>query len=121
MVFIYEPFPCLFFSVAPTIVDAPENLTAFQPDNAIFSCQATGGPRPSITWQRLTSSDSGFVQILMTDPDYSIDEMEIGEHDLWSNLTILGTMPRDTGEYLCQVENMISSAEESAFLTVQGD
>ena len=58
---------------------------------------------------------------MMTDSDYSIEEMEIGERDLSSTLTILGTMPGDTGEYLCQAESTVGSAAESAFLTVQGD
>ena len=114
-------FPVLSFSAAPTIVDAPEHLTVVQPEDATFSCQASGRPRPTITWWRLTSADSGFVQIMMGDPGYSIEETVIEDRDLRSNLTILGTMPGDTGEYLCQAQNIISSAEESAFLTVQGN
>ena len=116
------PFPTLFsFSAAPIIVDAPVNLTVVQPDDATFSCQANGRPRPAITWWRFTSADSDFVQITMSDPDYSVNETVIGDRDLRSNLTILGTMPGDTGEYLCQAENIISDAAESAFLAVQGD
>lgn len=45
----------------------------------------------------------------------------IGDCDLRSSLTILGTMPSDTGEYLCQAQNIIGSAAGSAFLNVQGD
>ena len=102
-------------------MDAPENLTVVRPDDATFSCQASGRPRPAITWWRLTSADSGFVQIMMGDPGYSIEETEIGDCDLRSNLTILGTMLGDTGEYLCQAHNIGSSAAESTFLTVQGN
>ena len=102
-------------------MDAPENLTVVQPDDAIFSCQANGSPRPAITWWRLTSADSGFVQITMSDPDYSVDELMIGDRDLRSSLTILATMPGDAGEYIYQAENIISDAAESAFLAVQGD
>ena len=57
----------------------------------------------------------------MGDPGYSIEETMIGDRDLRSNLTIQGTMLGDTGEYLCLAQNIISSAEESAFLTVQGN
>ena len=109
------------FSAVPAIVDAPENLAVVPPDSATFSCRANGSPRPAITWWRLTSADSGFVQIMMSDPDYSVDEIMIGDRDLRSSLTILATMPGDTGEYLCQAENIISDAAESAFLNVQGN
>ena len=58
---------------------------------------------------------------MMGDHGYSIEEAAIGDYDLRSSLTILGTLPGDTGEYLCQAQNIISSAAESAFLTVQGN
>ena len=102
-------------------MDAPENLTVVQPDDATFSCQANGSPRPAITWWRLTSADSDFVQIIMSDPDYSVDETMIGDFGLRSSLTIPAIMFGDTGEYLCQAQNIFGSAAESAFLNVQGN
>ena len=112
----------LSFTAVPTIVNAPETLTVVQPDDATFSCQAKDTPfRPAITWWRLASNDNDLVEIMMGDPGYSIEETAIGDHDLRSNLTILGTMPGDTGVYLCQAHNFINGATESAFLIVQGN
>ena len=39
------------FSVAPTITTLhPLQLTATEPNSAIFTCNATARPRPTITW-----------------------------------------------------------------------
>ena len=110
---------CCFLSHAavPTIVNASETLTVVQPD--AFFCQAKDAPRPAITWWRHTSNDNDLVEIMMGDPGYSIEETVIGDYDLRSNLTILGTLPGDTGVYLCQTQNIINSAAESAFLTAR--
>ena len=46
--------------VVPQILDQPDNLTVVEPEDATFSCLATGRPRPTIAWFRL--SDFALLQ-----------------------------------------------------------
>ena len=106
----------LISTVAPQILDPPDDLTVVEPQDATFSCLATGRPRPDIVWTRL----SDMVQLLSQSANFMIEEQEIGDRERRSNLTILGTQPSDTGAYACVAMNEPGTEREQATLTVHG-
>ena len=102
--------------VAPHILDPPDDLTFVEPQDAIFSCLATGRPRPDIVWTRL----SDMVQLQPQPGEFIIAEQEIGDRERQSNLTILGTQLSDAGMYACVAMNEPGTDTEQATLTVHG-
>ena len=104
-------------TVAPQILDPPDDLTVVEPQNATFSCQATGRPRPTIVWTRL----SDMVQLQNQSGVYRIEEQEIGDRERRSMLTIVGTQPSDAGAYACVALNEPGNATQQATLTVHGE
>ena len=107
----------VFFStVAPQILDPPDDLTVVKPQDATFSCLATGRPRPSIVWTRL----SDMTQLQSSSGVYRIEEQEIGDRERRSNLTVLGTQPSDASGYVCVAVNEPGTDREQATLTVHG-
>ena len=104
-------------TVAPQILDPPDDLTVVEPQNATFSCLATGRPRPDIVWTRL----SDMSQLQNQSGLYRIEEQEIGVRERRSNLTIVGTQPSDAGVYACVAVNEPGSTMQQATLTVHGE
>ena len=104
-------------TVAPQILDPPNDLTVVEPQDATFSCLATGRPRPDIVWTRL----SDVVQLQNQSVDVMIEEQEIGDRERRSMLTILGTQPSDAGGYACVAMNEPGSVMLQATLTVHGE
>ena len=104
-------------TVAPQIFDPPGDLTVVEPEDATFSCLATGRPRPDIMWTRL----SDMVQLQNQSATFVIVEQEIGDRERRSNLTILGTQPSDVGGYACVARNEPGSVIQQATLTVHGE
>ena len=104
-------------TVAPRILDPPDDLTVVEPQDATFSCLATGRPRPDIVWTRL----SDMVQLQNQSGVYRIEEWEIGDRERRSNLTIVGTQPSDAGAYACVAVNEPGNAMQQATLTVHGE
>ena len=104
-------------TVAPRILDPPDDLTVVEPQNATFSCLATGRPRPNIMWIRL----SDMLQLQPPSADFMIEEQEIGDRERSSNLTILGTQPSDASAYACVAMNEPGSVMQQATLTVHGE
>ena len=119
----FEMTESVFFAhcypVAPRILVPPEDLTVVSPNNAMFFCQATARPGPAITWWRRRESGS-LNQIMATMGEYTITNVEMGERVRSSTLVIVGSEPFDTGEYLCQAENVVSVDFVTANLTVYG-
>ena len=115
-------FESVFFAhcypVAPRILVPPEDLTVASPNNAMFFCQATARPGPAMTWWR--REDGGLNQIMATTGEYTITNVEIGERVRSSTLVIVGSETSDTGEYLCQADNVASVDSATANLTVYG-
>ena len=108
----------LFLSTVPAqILDAPANLTVIEPQNATFSCLATGRPRPDITWFRLSAP----TPLQPPSADFIIGEELIGAREKRSNLTIIGTQPSDAGTYSCMAVNGPGINVEQATLTVHGN
>ena len=105
-----------FPTVAPQILDLPDNLTVVEPQDATFSCLAIGRPRPDIVWTRL----SDMTQLQPPSVNFTIEEQEIGDRGRRSNLTILDTQPSDAGAYACMAVNEPGTDAEQATLTVHG-
>ena len=85
----------------------------------MFTCNATGRPRPNITWWRYENGSR--VQLVNEMDKVVIESMPFGEErGLTSSLTILDLQPSDAGTYQCQAENEVSTAEDNATLTVHG-
>ena len=111
-------YPSLSFphAVPSQIVDSPDNLMVVEPEDATFSCLATGRPRPTIAWFRLSS----FTLLQPSSGSFSIVEQEIGERGRRSNLSIIGTQPFDAGGYGCVAVNEPGTTTEQATLVVHG-
>ena len=104
-------------TVAPQILDPPDDLTVVDPQDATFSCLATGRPRPTIVWTRL----SDMVQLQNQSGVHRIQEQEIRDRERRSNLTIFGSQPSDAGGYACVAMNEPGTDREEATLTVHGE
>ena len=94
--------------------------------SATFLCTATGRPRPTITWYR-TVDDGGMPeQVNISVTRATAFEVEMGDADVLSNLTLSDVLPSSAGNYSCTAENdvMHSSgmvrSSRSATLTVNG-
>ena len=112
-----DSYYSLFLStVPPQILDSPDNLTVVEPENTIFSCLATGRPRPAIVWIRLSDMTQ-----LSNSAEFSIQEQEMGNRERRSTLTIIGTQPSDSGAYNCRAVNEPGAIAENATLTVHGE
>ena len=107
----------LISTVAPQILDPPDDLTVVEPQDATFSCLATGRPRPDIVWTRL----SDMTQLQPQSANFTIEEQVIGDRERRSNLTILGSQPSDAGGYACVAMNEPGTDREEATLTVHGE
>ena len=104
-------------TVAPQILEPPDDLTVVEPQDATFSCLATGRPRPDIVWTRY----SDMVQLHNQSGVYRIEEQQIGNRERRSMLTIIGTQPSDAGAYACVAVNEPGNAIQQATLTVHGE
>ena len=99
----------------------PVDLTVVQPEDAVFTCRATGRPRPVITWH--TQDDNGMeVDIIDMGGVTEIVGQDIGDLERMSTLTIVQTEPRDARNYICRARNtvLMGEANASAALTVHG-
>ena len=105
--------------VAPSITDAPDDLTVVQPEDATFTCVATARPRPNITWWRVESNGS-LTQVMEEANVASITEMMSGERVLMSNLTIEETEACDAGNYTCVAENEVDTDYQTSSLSLLG-
>ena len=102
--------------VAPTITDlSPREQTVTQTMEAMFTCNATGRPRPAIQWYRVEMSGSRTLL-----PDEQSNEVKSGTREISSTLIIDPTSPSDTAEYVCVASNVFDMTEMTASLTVHG-
>ena len=108
------------FSVAPTITAfSPLQLTVTEPNSAIFTCNATARPRPTITWY--TDDGSGSRTLLVDGTiNVMIMEQENRDRELISTLVISPTAPSDATDYVCVAENVVDTDEMTSNLTVYG-
>ena len=101
-------------AVAPVITQPPVSIAITQPSSVIFSCSATGLPRPAIRWTMGNTLLSNSPQIL-------INESIAGDRQAASTLTLLQTSTTDIGSYNCIAENEAGTATATASLTVYGE
>ena len=98
---------------AEVIIDVTD-LLENETNPAIFSCQATGEPIPSISWYfkgvMINISDSSKYKIFNTTRETIVT----------SSLTIINAKSSDVGTYTCQAENIIGIDQNSGILTVNG-
>ena len=78
--------------------------------NHTLSCSFDGLPRPTVTW-RLNGTT------LVTGRDNYV----IREIDNMSHVDIVGTKLSNSGDYECEVSNLLGSDRKSVSLTVQGE
>ena len=82
------------------------NQTLNEGNNAIFTCNVTGEPVPTISWYF-----NGFL--LMSN---------ITKHIIATNeLQILNVQSSDVGTYTCNATNVVSTDTSSGVLTVNGE
>ena len=114
---------CLFLAVAPVITAPPMDLLeAVEQESVLFICEATGRPRPRITWYK--ADDSGQLTVIdVTDSRINISHVEDGEREIMSNLTLNSVLPSDSATYVCSAENEVAVdgvVRENASLIVNG-
>ena len=78
--------------------------------NHTLSCSFDGLPRPNVTWR---FNGSTFVT--------GSDNYVIRESDNMSHVDIVGTELGNSGEYECEVSNLLGTDSDTVFLTVQGE
>ena len=92
------------FSVKVRLTSSPRNTTVVQNNNVELSCQATGSPKPSITWHK-----KGGGQMPAS---YSVVN---------GNLQIIGVKKSEEGFYVCTASNVLGFQQAEAKMTVNGD
>ena len=99
----------------PKITTSPVDTVVLTSTNGIFTCTATGIPRPNITWVYFYEDDLT-VYSLVKD---SI-EVDIGPDDfqIMSTLTLDYTQPFMSGVYGCNASNEVGSEINVANLTI---
>ena len=107
------------YTVAANITDPPDDITVTAPGAVSFTCTASGVPRPNITWfspssETLMSGNNGVT----------IMEMEEGDREIVSTLSIATTAPSVAGQYRCVADNGVTGVGDvndvAAFLMVYG-
>ncbi|RZF32964.1 hypothetical protein LSTR_LSTR000834 [Laodelphax striatellus] len=91
----------LVIRVAPSWITEPQDISVLFQHPAAIHCQATGFPKPKITWMKLRSEDSNdFVQV------EEILGMRVSAN---GTLLIRSTEPSHEGSYSCQAANGVGS------------
>ena len=82
---------------------------------ASFTCQATGGPVPTISWyfNGAPVDEANMIK-------YTISETSVNTTTINSRLT-MSVESSDVGTYTCNVTNVVSSDTSSGVLTVNGE
>ena len=81
---------------------------------ASFTCQATGGPVPTISWYINGA-------LLADGATHTISETSVNTTTINSTLTIMSVQSSDVGTYTCNATNVVSSDTSSGVLTVNGE
>ena len=106
-----------FYTAAPLFLLVSMDQVVIQPNNAIFTCTATGLPRPLIQWRVKTSN----TQILLSNStQFLIYENITVERERISTLRLLQTNANNTGNYTCIAENIVASINSTSTLTMYG-
>ena len=104
----------LHFIVNSTVSIEVMDQIQHEGDTASFTCQATGGTVPTISWY--------FNGTLLADgATYTISETSVNTTTINSILTIMSVRSSDVGTYTCNATNVVSSDTSSGVLTVNGE
>ena len=102
------------YLVESTISIEVMDETQDEGDTASFTCLATGGPAPTISWY--------FNGALLADgATHTISETSVNITTINSTLTIMSVESSDVGTYTCNATNVVSSDTSSGVLTVNGE
>ena len=83
---------------------------------ASFTCEATGGPVPTISWYfNGAPVDEAYMM------KYTISETSVNTTTISSTLTIMSVESSDVSTYMCHATNVVSSDTNSGVLTVNGE
>ena len=109
-----------YFTVAPVITTSPQDITIVKPENATFTCETTGRPRPMIYWYKDTAETDGLVAVTNDSNTMATDSYS-GDRYITSTLTVSSSSPFDTGSYICQAINVVIDRNSTSSLTVHGE
>ena len=114
-----EVFKCACFPTVPPVISVPlMDQTSVQPNTAMFTCTATGLPRPSFQWTRTI----GNTQVTLTNSSQLvISETNVGDRQITSVLTLAQTSTSNTANYTCTAQNTAGSDSSTASLNVYGE
>ena len=84
-------------------------------DNALFACQATGEPVPTISWY-FNGAPVNEANTLK----YTIEMISLNTTTISNTLTIMSVESSDVGTYTCNATNRVSTDTSSGILTVNG-
>ena len=89
----------------PKFVISPANQTVASGDTAVFSCQVTGDPQPTVIWYKSRNplSDNARYSILSN-----------------GTLLVKSVRQQEAGWFTCEASNNAGRAERKAFLIVTG-
>ena len=97
------------FQVPPSFVSKPENTTVVEGEDVRFKCNATGNPKPLISW--FLEKNGSLVSLSKT------SKHQIGEDNF--TLEIKNVQRDQTGRYVCEAKNEIGNTSTSVYLNVQ--
>ena len=105
------------FSVVTSIISS-EVMDQIQneAESALFICQATGVPVPTISWYFNGAS----VDVTNT-MKCTLSETSVNTTTISSTLTIMSVQSSDVGTYTCNATNVVSTDISSGVLTVNGE
>ena len=99
--------------VTPTVSPEVMDQTEDEGGTASFTCQATGGPVPTISWY----FNCAPVNVTNT-MKYTISMTSLNNTTISITLTIMSVELSDRGIYTCNATNVISADTSSGVLTV---
>ena len=102
--------------VTPTINSEVIHQVQDEGDTVSFTCQATGGPVPTISWY-FNSAPVDEANMMK----YTISMTSVNTTTINSTLTIMSVESSDVGTYTCNATNVVSSDTSSGVLTVNGE
>ena len=103
-------------AVAANITNPPDDITVTAPDAVSFTCTASGVPRPNITWFSPSSET-----LISGNNRVTIMEMEEGDREIVSTLSIATTAPSVAGQYRCVADNGVTGVDDvTTLLMVYG-